>query len=241
MLKLTLPLLLIACALLSNCTSYSSGGRNTKDYWGDGAGPQGFGTVIIDAGHGGKDSGARSRSTGALEKNLALNVAKALRSELSGSFRVVMMRDDDSFIELGQRAARASKYTDGVLVSIHWNEAKSYIHGPETYYWRVDSYGMAERVQQSLSATVGSSNSRGLVRRRLRLTRNTEIPSILVECGYLSNKAEAARAVDPSYQRKIARAISNAIKTQAAQGDSGMGALPKSIHAPLSKNGDHRE
>jgi N-acetylmuramoyl-L-alanine amidase len=92
-----------------------------------------------------------------------------------------------------------------------------------------------------LSATVGSSNSRGLVRRRLRLTRNTEIPSILVECGYLSNKAEAARAVDSSYQRKIASAIARAIKTQASMGDSGMGALPKSIHAPPSKNGDHRE
>ena len=151
------------------------------------------------------------------------------------------MRDDDRFVDLNDRAALASKYSDGVLVSVHWNDSSSYLHGPETYYWRVDSYGVAARVQQSLTSAVGSGNSRGLVRRRLRLTRNTEIPSILVECGYLSNKAEAARAGDPSYQRKIASAIARAIKTQASQGDSGMGALPVSIHAPLSKNGDRRE
>ena len=244
--KITAALAFFTAAFLASCTSTnsktaSSSGKNTREYWGDKPGPQGFRTVVIDAGHGGKDSGAPCRYNGAVEKNLALNVARDLRSELAGRLKVVMMRDSDTFVELDERAARASKYSDGILVSIHWNSSAFFMHGPETYYWRVDSHGLATRVEQNLNAATGSSNSRGLVRRRLRLTRNPEVPSILVECGYLSNKEEAARAIDASYQHRIAKAIASAIIAQAAQGDAGTGELPKSIHAPPSKNSDRRE
>src|SRR5204863_8354595 len=81
--------------LLASCqsTSPDSRGRSSAglDEWGNRPGPRGFGTVVVDAGHGGKDSGASSRRTGLVEKTLTLDLAKRLRSELSGSFRVVMV------------------------------------------------------------------------------------------------------------------------------------------------------
>src|SRR4051812_37948291 len=93
--------------LLASCQSPSPGSRGRSssglDEWGNRPGPQGFGTVVVDAGHGGKDSGASSRRTGLVEKTLTLDLAKRLRSELSGSFRVVMVRDSDVFVDLDDR------------------------------------------------------------------------------------------------------------------------------------------
>ena len=195
---------------------------------------------MIDAGHGGQDSGARSPSTGELEKNLALDVAQRVQRELSGKFRVVMMRDSDTFIDLDERVARASKYGDAVLVSIHFNSGPSHLHGPETYYWRVDSYSLAKRIQRKLVGLAGN-DARGLVRRRLRLTRNPEIPCVLAECGYISNTEEARFASDPGYRGRLAGAIASAIREQAIYGDQGTGPLPPPLNAPLSRPTDAPE
>jgi N-acetylmuramoyl-L-alanine amidase len=226
--------------MLSSC-AVPGGGGSTRDYWGHRAGPQGFRTVVIDAGHGGKDSGAISRSTGLTEKFLALDTARRLESLLDGQFRVVMLRDSDTFIDLDERATRASRYGDGIFLSIHFNHGPSSISGAETFYWRVDSFSLAKRAQQELRAVTGGSGSRGLVRRRLRLTRNPQIPSILVECGYLSNPSEARRAADPAYRQRLAQALARAIRTQAARGDAGNGPLPRPINAPPSRPSDARE
>jgi N-acetylmuramoyl-L-alanine amidase len=197
--------------------------------------------VIVDAGHGGKDSGARSRRTGLTEKTLTLDTAQRLRSELGRSFRVVMSRDSDVFVELDDRVRLANRYGNAVLVSIHFNESGSSIAGPETYWWRVDSYTLAKRVQRNLSSVASQHNSRGLVRRRLRLTRNPQIPCILVECGYISNGREGAALSSPSYRDKLARAIASAIREQAAVGAGDLGPLPPFIKAPPSKNTDARQ
>ena len=215
----------------------SSSGRSAL---GHRPGPKGFRTVVIDAGHGGEDSGAQSWSTGELEKNLALDVAKRVQAELSGQFKTVMMRDNDSFVDLDERVARASKCGDGVFVSIHFNSGPSHLRGPETYYWRVDSYCLARRIQRKLEALAGPSE-RGLVRRRLRLTRNPEIPCVLAECGYISNAEEARFASDPGYRGRLAGAIASAIREQALRGDESMGPLPPPLNAPPSRPTDERE
>jgi N-acetylmuramoyl-L-alanine amidase len=90
--------------LLASCAGPGGSGGLQHDKWGHRPGPKGFHTVIIDAGHGGKDSGAISRSTGAQEKDLALDTAQRLQRQLSGKVKVVMMRKGDSFIELDDRA-----------------------------------------------------------------------------------------------------------------------------------------
>lgn len=232
------PLTLISLSFgLVSCQIGSIGiGRST---YGDRPGPKGFNTVVIDAGHGGKDSGAHVR--GLMEKTLALDISKRLRSELQPGFKVIMMRSDDRFIELDHRAYHASQYGNAVLISIHLNYGRRSTSGPETFYWRTDSYSLAKRVQMQLSAVIpNESGNAGLVRRRLRLTRNPTIPCILVECGYLTHKREAALLTSASYRERLAEAIARAIRDQSAHGDAGMGPLPRPIYAPPSRAGDAR-
>ena len=100
----------------------------------------------------------------------------------------------------------------------------------------------ARRVQRNLSAAAPvECGNRGLVRRRLRLTRNPTIPCILVECGNLTSPSECSLLKGTAYRDKLARAIASAIREQAACGDAGMGPLPKPIYAPLSSSHDRRE
>jgi N-acetylmuramoyl-L-alanine amidase len=225
-----------AALLLASCAAPMRGGNRST--YGDKPGPSGFSTVIVDAGHGGKDSGASRR--GLVEKQLALDIASRLRSDLSPHFKTVMVRSSDRFVELDDRVRTANRYGDAVLVSIHLNDGSRRRAGPETYYWRTDSYGLAKRVQQNLGNTTPYHSSFGLVRRRLRLTRNPEIPCILVECGYISNASEARLLASSSYRERLAGTIASAIRTQAAVGDAGVGPLPKPIYAPPSKATDAR-
>ncbi len=223
--------------LLASCQSQPGSGRSST--YGDRPGPQGFNTVIVDAGHGGRDSGAKAR--GLVEKQLALDVAKRVRSELWPSYKVVLMRESDRFVELDNRVSMANRYPNAVLVSIHFNYGNRRRAGPETYYWRSDSYALAKRVQRNLSAVAPyESGNAGLVRRRLRLTRNPTIPCILVECGYLTHSGEAKLAASSTYREKLAEAIARAIRDQSRDGDAGMGPIPRPIYAPPSRAGDAR-
>lgn len=232
-------LCLLPAAWLASCAVPSSSGR---DEWGHRPGPKGFKTVILDAGHGGKDPGAISRHTGQQEKDLNLDMARRIRSELGGSFRTILMRRGDEFIDLDDRVDRANRYGDAVLVSIHFNSGASHLRGPETYYWRVDSHGLAVRLQRAMTAASPAEHgNRGLVRRRLRLTRNPQIPCVLIECGYLSHPAESRLVTNPAYRQKLAAAIARAIHTQSAIGDAGTGPLPRPIYAPPSRPTDAPE
>lgn len=228
-------------AFLASCAgpAPSSSGR---DVWGHRPGPKGFKTVIIDAGHGGSDPGAVSRHTGQKEKDLTLDMAKRIRAELGGNFRTILMRSDDTFVDLDDRVVRANRFGDAILISMHFNAGPSYVRGPETYYWRVDSHGLAVRCQRAMNAvSPAETANRGMVRRRLRLTRNPEIPCVLLEGGYLSHSAESHLIADPGYRRKLASAIASAIRTQAAIGDSGTGPLPRPLYEPPSRPTDAAE
>ena len=239
-LGLSLTTFLASCAAPpAGSSSRSSSGR---DVYGHRPGPKGFKTVIIDAGHGGKDSGATSPATRQREKDLALDTAKRIANDLRRDFKVVMMRSDDTFVDLDERVSRANRYGDAILVSMHYNSGPSGIRGPETYYWRVDSHGLAARCQQAMNqVSPVESGNRGLVRRRIRLTRNPEIPCLLLEGGYLSNAAESRLVSDAGYRQKLATAIASAIRTQAAVGDAGTGPLPRPINAPPSRPTDAPE
>jgi N-acetylmuramoyl-L-alanine amidase len=241
------PLLLLAVVVpftTVTAASVSFGGKvsTTRDEWGHRPGARGFSTVILDAGHGGKDSGATSRVTGLREKDLALDMVKRVRAELSGSVRTVLTRSSDTFVELDDRVRIVNRYSDAVLVSIHFNSGRSRLAGPEVYYWRVDSYSLGKRIFTALSrASTDKHSNRGLVRRRLRLTRNPDLACVLVECGYLSNRSEAQLCARPDYRARLARAIADGILAQRAGGDAGLGTLPKPIYAPPSKHTDPRE
>lgn len=234
-------LLLCGCSAPVGQQGALGAGQSLKrDYWGHRPGPKGFRTVIIDAGHGGKDSGAVGRGRGLVEKDLALDTAKRLKKKLSGQFKVVLLRPKDKFVDLDDRVAKANRYDSAILVSLHYNSSRSSrTRGPETYYWRVDSYSLARRIQWELEkVSPGESRNAGLVRRRLRLTRNPKIPCVLVELGYLTNSSEARLCASPRYRDQLAGAVARAIQKQQAHGDAGTGRLPRPINRPKSKASD---
>ena len=188
--------------------------------------PGSFNTVVIDAGHGGKDNGAHSRG-GLMEKTVALDTALRLRPLLQrAGYRTVLVRSDDTFVELDDRVAIANRYPRGILVSIHYDYSPGgWPEGVQTFFWRTDSYGLAKRVERQLALRTGQGY-RGATRRVLRLTHNPRIPSILCECGFLSNSREATLISSPGYRQQVAQGIAEGIAEQHEHGDVGIGTLP---------------
>ena len=204
-----------------------------------------FSTVVIDAGHGGKDSGGVSGRRAPIflrEKDLTLDTAKRVRDELRrAGLRTVMMREDDHFVELDDRVRIANRQAPGaILVSIHYDAVSNQaMHGAKTFYWRADSHGLATRIQRHLVEATDETDQ-GVIRRRLRLTRNPDIPSVLCECAYVTNPAEAQKAASESYRQRIAHGIAQGIVEEHKLGDAGIPSVPE-LHAPLSKASDKFE
>lgn len=247
MFQILRPLLLLALFALATIATAASASSATKvsttrDAWGHRPGARGFSTVILDAGHGGKDPGATSRITGQKEKDLTLDMVRRVRSELGASVRTVLTRSSDIFVGLDDRVRAVDRCNDAVLVSIHFNSGPANIAGPEVYFWRVDSYTLGRRIFAALARVAQENHSsRGLVRRRLRLTRNTQHASVLIECGYLSNPREAKLITHAGYRARLARVIAGAILDQRTLGDGKLGPLPKPLNEPPSKGTDKRQ
>jgi N-acetylmuramoyl-L-alanine amidase len=170
-----------------------------------------FTTVVVDAGHGGKDNGAFRRYGGA-EKNATLDVATRLASKLRESqFRVVMTRSGDVFVPLDQRAAISNRQNNAIFVSVHFNDSgRRRIRGFETYYHSPVARPLAYRIQQHLMTLPGAAN-RGVKTANFRVLRNAEYPAVLVECGFLSNRTEGAAARTASRRDDLADKIAEAI------------------------------
>lgn len=169
------------------------------------------GTIIIDAGHGGHDRGGVPGQR-ISEKDKTLDVAQRLRAILRGAgYRVVMTRDSDVFVPLGTRVAIANSYRGAAFVSIHFNCApRSGANGIETYYYRGDSASLAARIHRNVVAGAPSEN-RGIRRRGFYVIRKTAIPSVLVECGFLTNPTEGRLATTAQYRQQLAEEIARGI------------------------------
>lgn len=170
-----------------------------------------FTTVVVDAGHGGKDNGALRRYGGA-EKSATLDVASRLARKLRESqFRTVMTRSSDVFIPLDERAAISNRQQNAIFVSIHFNDARRRgIHGFETYYHSPVARNLAYGIQRRLVTMRGASN-RGVHTANFRVLRNALYPAVLVECGFLSNRSEGAAARTASYREQLANKIAEAV------------------------------
>jgi N-acetylmuramoyl-L-alanine amidase len=173
-----------------------------------------FKTVTVDAGHGGKDSGAYRRN-GPPEKAVALDVARRLDRKLRESqLKTVMTRSGDVFVSLDQRVAIGNGQRNSIFVSIHFNDSpRRVIHGFETYYYSSASLDLAQRIQKHLSTMPGAVN-RGVHRAGFRVLRNLSYPSVLVECGFLSNRSDRNEAGSDVYRERLADKIAEAIVEQ---------------------------
>jgi len=173
-------------------------------------------TIVIDAGHGGYDRGGVPGQR-ISEKDKTLDVAQRLRRILIGNgYNVIMTRDSDVFVSLGARVAIANSYRNATFVSIHFNCAsRAGANGIETYYYRGDSSTLAASIHRNVVAAAPSEN-RGIRRRGFYVLRRTAIPSVLVECGFLTNPTEGKLSLTSDYRQKLAEYIARGIRREPA-------------------------
>src|SRR2546428_5315211 len=162
--------LLAACATGPRLTEVAT----TKDT------SRSFRTVVVDAGHGGKDNGAY-RKFGGAEKIATLDVATRLARKLRESdLKIVMTRSTDVFIPLNDRVAIENAQKNAIFVSIHFNDSRRRgIHGFETYYHSGVSLDLANGVQEKLM-TIPHSKNGGVHTANFRVLRLANCPAVLV-------------------------------------------------------------
>lgn len=170
-------------------------------------------TIVIDAGHGGQDPGARSVQ-GFYEKTVNLDVAMQIADILRQSgHRVIMTRDSDKFLELEDRAAVANRSNADIFVSIHADSAaRQSANGFSVYVARSASNAaeqLAESIDDRMTRTSISSN--GVKKADFRVLVQTQCPAVLIELGYLSNYWEAKQLKNAAMQKKLAQAIADGI------------------------------
>jgi N-acetylmuramoyl-L-alanine amidase len=170
-----------------------------------------FTTIVIDPGHGGIDRGGIPGQR-VPEKIMTLDVSQRLKPILEhAGYHVIMTRNSDEFISLGTRVAIANAQRNAVFVCVHFNSAsRTGANGIETYFYSTESAPLAASIQTSVVRAAGTEN-RGVRRRGYYVLRNTTIPAVLVECGFLTNPTEAQYAQSSAYQQKLAQSIANGI------------------------------
>jgi len=180
-------------------------------------------TIVVDAGHGGKDPGGIGVG-GVIEKEIALNTSIKLKRLLEAQgATVIMTRETDVFIELADRAEIANKRRADLFISVHANIAGTEpASGIETWYSDGDDRGrlsnsFADAVNKGLvSQTKAVDRGARADQRGLRVLRSTNMPAILVELGFMSNSAEARKLVDSAYQDKLAAGIVKGVREYVA-------------------------
>ncbi len=193
-----------------------------------------FDTVVIDPGHGGHDSGAYCAL--GKEANFALDTARQLKSLLQRrGYKVVLTRNKDEFITLGNRVKFANRYKNAIFVSLHYNSGQSRASGIETFALspqgssstfagrRSSDYmnfqgndNDSENIALSTAihaAAIGQIRTidRGIKRARWTVLTGLKIPGVLFEGGFLSNPAEARKIATPAHRKKIAVALAKGI------------------------------
>ncbi|MFA9398149.1 MAG: N-acetylmuramoyl-L-alanine amidase CwlD [Clostridiaceae bacterium] len=185
-------------------------------------------TIMIDPGHGGVDGGAVSK-TGTVEKDVNLQISMKLKTALENlGFKVILTRDGDYGLYKEGQSIRSKKIEDlnnrsklksqsncAIFISIHMNiftETKYY--GAQTWYSNnEESQIIAHIIQEGLKTDLDNENNRieKPANNHYKLLRGDNIPSILVECGFLSNYEEEQKLLNEEYQDKIAISIANSI------------------------------
>jgi N-acetylmuramoyl-L-alanine amidase len=170
-----------------------------------------FRTVVIDAGHGGHDVGGQWGRV--YEKHLALDTSVRLEKHLKRmGYRTVMTRRGDYFLTLPQRCQIANRYRNAIFVSVHFNYTwKQDVSGLETFYFNSEGQKIANHVQNRMIRYTRSVD-RNEKFSRFYVIRNTKMPSILVEGGFVSNEAERKRMKSARFREALARAIADGIQ-----------------------------
>jgi N-acetylmuramoyl-L-alanine amidase len=185
----------------------------------------GTGLIVIDAGHGGSDSGAVNRQVGTTEAAVTLDIARRLAQILKAQgWNVVMTRTSDVDVsyagsgdreELGARVKVANEAKADLFVSIHCNASVNpSSNGTSIHYYKQSDYVLASQLQPSLMAGTGRNN-RGLQANRFYVLAHTQMPAVLVETAFLTNPTEGALLADANYRQKIAESLALGLRQYA--------------------------
>ena len=170
--------------------------------------------VCIDPGHGGHDPGAVGG--GVKEKDIALSVAKQIGAYLEARGCTVMLtRETDVFIELSDRARMANSAKAGLYVSVHCNSAESNARatGMEVYHYTHASEASkrAARIIYDKLLPASGLRGRGVKADNFAVLRETKMPAVLVELGFVSNPDDRAKLTYSAWQDDAAKAIADGI------------------------------
>ena len=190
-------------------------------------------TVVLDAGHGGNDPG-KIGVDDSLEKDLNLIIAKKVQKLLEQQdVKVVMTRETDAGLyeeqtsnkkvqDMKNRCALINETQPDCVVSIHQNSYhEEYVTGAQVFYYGTSKEGerLAEILQEKLITHADPENHRqAKANESYYLLKKTEVPIVIVECGFLSNWEEAKKLQEDSYQNQIAWAVSMGILSYLQEG-----------------------
>lgn len=177
-------------------------------------------TIVIDAGHGGTDRGTKSKNPFCEEKRVCLQTARLVKKYLDQlGYHVVMTRTTDAFIPLARRVEIADQASCSVFVSIHYNSARNpTAQGIEIFFYdskedrsrTISSKRLAEAILPGLIRRT-DAHSRGVKKGNYYVLRESTMPAIIIEGGFISNPQECALLKTPSYQDQVARGIADGI------------------------------
>ena len=181
--------------------------------------------VVIDAGHGGDDPG-KVGINNALEKDINLQIAEKVKRHLEkNGIEVVMTREDDVMEEtkledMKKRVELINKTKPAIAVSIHQNSyPDSSVKGAQVFYYTDSeiSKDAASLMQEELRKKDNENTRQIKDNNNFYMLKKTEVPTIIVECGFLSNAGEAEKLVSDEYQEQMAQAICSGIMTWLSQ------------------------
>ncbi len=181
-------------------------------------------TIVLDPGHGGRDTGAVNKSRTLNEKDVVLSIGLKTRDILEkAGYKVIMTRDDDTFIDLSERPAMANRAGADLFVSIHCDSVESTDpHGTGTFYYAPETtpalYAqeyqrslLADMLQKAMLEKCGRTD-RSIRQANYAVLRESNMPSALVETAFISNAEEAQLLASPDFQIKAAQAIAEGIQ-----------------------------
>lgn len=176
--------------------------------------------IVLDAGHGGIDAG-KLGVNGAEEKEINFKIAIYTKELLEKEgIQVVMTRSDDGRLgesqveDLKARVSVMNENRPALAVSIHQNSYhEESVKGPQVFYYTDSKEGekAAGIIQNSLAETTGDHSKEAKANNTYYILKKTEVPVVIVECGFLSNYEEAEKLAQEEYQRQIAQAVARGI------------------------------
>jgi N-acetylmuramoyl-L-alanine amidase len=167
--------------------------------------------IVIDPGHGGRDRGAEGFRHDLPESVINWQMAHILAEELRLRGATVLVLDTRPGMELRERVRQAERFNADFFISIHNNASRNAnARGTEIYFFTPFSHVMALTAARNVSGALNTPN-RGARRARFAVTMSPQHISILVEAGFMTNRAEYEQLINPHYQREIARGLAGAI------------------------------